>query len=160
MQLAIRSLVKILLIGATLLCLVLAATRLVQGYGWLDALVSSVTLATAAIPEEFPVAFTFFLALGVYRLAKLHALVRRAVTVENMGRVSYICSDKTGTLTEGRLRLTHVRTANETGEDVALTLASIASREETGDPLDQAILAAAKTHETSADSPSKCHRQE
>src|SRR5262249_38412624 len=87
-----------------------------------------------------------------YRLAKLHALVRRAVTVENMGRVSYICSDKTGALTEGRLRLTHVRTANETGEDVALTLASIASREETGDPLDQAILAAAQIHETATQS--------
>jgi P-type Ca2+ transporter type 2C len=152
MQLAIRNLVKILLIGATFLCLALAATRLVQGYGWLDALVSSVTLAAAAVPEEFPVAFTFFLALGVYRLARQHALVRRAVTVENMGRVSYICSDKTGTLTEGRLRLTHVRTANESGEDVALTLASIASREETGDPLDQAILAAAKARETTAQS--------
>ncbi len=147
MQLAIRKLVKILLLAATLLCLGLAATRLAQGYGWLDALVSSVTLAAAAIPEEFPVAFTFFLALGVYRLARRHALVRRAVTVENMGRVSYICCDKTGTLTEGRLRLTHVRTANESGEDVALTLASVASREETGDPLDQAILAAAKTRE-------------
>ena len=59
---------------------------MVQGYGWLDALVSAVTLATAAIPEEFPVAFTFFLGLGVYRLARRHALVRRAVTVENMGR--------------------------------------------------------------------------
>jgi Ca2+-transporting ATPase len=147
MQLAIRNLVRILLIGATLLCLGLAATRLVQGYGWLDALVSSVTLAAAAIPEEFPVAFTFFLAVGVYRLARRHALVRRAVTVENMGRVSYICSDKTGTLTEGRLRLTHVRTATEFGEDAALTLASIASREESGDPLDQAIFAAAKAHE-------------
>jgi Ca2+-transporting ATPase len=142
LQLAIRKLVKILLIAATLLCLGLAATRLIQGYGWLDALVSAVTLATAAIPEEFPVAFTFFLGLGVYRLARRHALVRRAVTVENIGRVSYICSDKTGTLTEGRLRLTHVRTSNDGGVH-ALSLACLASREESGDPLDQAILEAA-----------------
>ena len=143
LQLGIRNLVKILLIAATLLCLGLAATRLIQGYGWLDALVSAVTLATAAIPEEFPVAFTFFLGLGVYRLAKRHALVRRAVTVENIGRVSYICSDKTGTLTEGRLRLTHVRTLNEAGRAHALSLACVASREESGDPLDQAIFEAA-----------------
>src|SRR5688572_10047289 len=102
-----------ILVAATLLCLILAAARLVQGYGWLDAVVSAVTLATAAIPEEFPVAFTFFLGLGVYRLSRRHALVRRAVTVENIGRVSYICSDKTGTLTEGRLRLTHLRLSSE-----------------------------------------------
>lgn len=143
LQLAIRNLVKILLIAATILCLVLAATRLIQGYGWLDALVSAVTLATAAIPEEFPVAFTFFLGLGVYRLAKQHALVRRAVTVENIGRVSYICSDKTGTLTEGRLRLTHIRTSNGAGTAQLLSLACLASRQESGDPLDQAIFEAA-----------------
>ncbi len=143
LQLAIRNLVKILLVGAILLCFGLAATRLVQGYGWLDAVVSAVTLATAAIPEEFPVAFTFFLGLGVYRLARRHALVRRAVTVENIGRVSYICSDKTGTITEGRLRLTHLRTLNESGKVHAMSLACLASREESGDPLDLAILEAA-----------------
>jgi P-type Ca2+ transporter type 2C len=147
LQLAIRNLVKILLIAATLLCLALAAARVLQGYGWLDALVSAVTLATAAIPEEFPVAFTFFLGLGVYRLARQHALVRRAVTVENMGRVSYICSDKTGTLTEGKLHLTHVQTPTESAKALALTLAAVASREESGDPLDQAILEAAKIQE-------------
>jgi Ca2+-transporting ATPase len=145
LQLGIRNLVKILLIVATVLCLTLAAARLIQGYGWLDAVVSAVTLATAAIPEEFPVVFTFFLGLGVYRLARRNALVRRAVTVENMGRVSYICSDKTGTLTEGRLRLTHVQTTAESKKGLALTLASVASREESGDPLDQAILEAAKS---------------
>jgi Ca2+-transporting ATPase len=146
LQKAIGSLVKILLVAAVLLCIALAATRLFQGYGWLDAVVSAVTLATAAIPEEFPVVFTFFLGLGVYRLARRQALVRRAVTVENIGRVSCICSDKTGTLTEGRLRLTHIRTRHEAGEDLVLRLASVASRQESGDPLDQAILDAASAH--------------
>jgi len=45
--------------------------------------------------------FAFFLGVGVYRLARSGALVRRAVSVENIGRVSCVCSDKTGTITEG-----------------------------------------------------------
>ena len=61
------------------------------------------------MPEEFPVVFTFFLGVGVYRLARRQALVRRAVAVENIGRVTCICSDKTGTMTEGRLRARPLR---------------------------------------------------
>ena len=108
LQAAIGRLVKVLIVAALFVCLALAAVRLYQGHGWLDALISAVTLATAAIPEEFSVVFTFFLGVGVYRMAQHQALVRRAVTVENIGRVSYICSDKTGTITEGRLRLEHL----------------------------------------------------
>ena len=69
LQAAIGRLVKILIGAALLLCLALGAMRLYQGYGWLDALISAVTLATAAIPEEFSVVFTFFLGVGVYRMA-------------------------------------------------------------------------------------------
>ena len=82
LQAAIGRLVKILIVAALVLCLALGAMRLYQGYGWLDALISAVTLATAAIPEEFSVVFTFFLGVGVYRMAQRQALVRRAVTVE------------------------------------------------------------------------------
>jgi Ca2+-transporting ATPase len=145
LQAAIRGLVKILLAAALALCFVLAATRLVQGYGRLDAIVSAVTLATAAIPEEFPVAFTFFLGLGVYRLARRHSLVRRAVSVENIGRVSSICSDKTGTITEGRLQLTHIRPSVGIDAGRLLELAGVASRAESGDPLDEAILQSSRS---------------
>jgi Ca2+-transporting ATPase len=98
-----------------------------------------VTLATAAIPEEFPVVFTFFLGVGVYRLAKRQALVRRAVSVENIGRVSCICSDKTGTITEGRLHLTHLVPSAGVPEERLLLIASLAARRESGDPIDSAI---------------------
>ncbi|HEU5320924.1 MAG TPA: HAD-IC family P-type ATPase, partial [Methylomirabilota bacterium] len=108
LQSAIQGLVRVLVVVAAVLCVILAVARLRQGHGWLDALVSAVTLASAAIPEEFPVVFTFFLGVGVYRLARRQALVRRAVSVENIGRVSCVCADKTGTITEGRLRLTHL----------------------------------------------------
>ncbi len=144
LQAAIGRLVKILIVAAIVVCLALAAVRLYQGYGWLDALLSAVTLATAAIPEEFSVVFTFFLGVGVYRMARRQALVRRAVTVENIGRVTYICSDKTGTITEGRLRLEHLLSARPLDEDRLLSLACLASRGESGDPMDEAILKAAE----------------
>jgi Ca2+-transporting ATPase len=69
-------------------------------------------------------------------MARRQALVRRAVTVENIGRVTYICSDKTGTITEGRLRLEHVLPASSHDEDRLLFFASLASRAESGDPMD------------------------
>jgi len=140
LQTAIANLVAVLVAAATVICLILAFVRLRQGYGWVDALVSAVTLAVAALPEEFPVAFTFFLGVGTYRLAKRQALVRRAVSVENIGRTSCICADKTGTITEGRLRLTHLVPAADVDERRLLALAGLASRSETGDPLDRAIL--------------------
>jgi len=102
-----------------------------------------VTLAVAALPEEFPVAFTFFLGVGVYRLARCQALVRRAVVVENIGRITSICSDKTGTITEGKLTLAHLFPAEGIGVDELRRIAVLASRAASGDPIDVAILGGA-----------------
>lgn len=140
LQNAVGSLVTVLIGAATVICLGLAWVRWEQGHGLLDALLSAVTLAIAALPEEFPVVLTFFLGVGVYRLAKRRALVRRAVVVENIGRVSCICSDKTGTLTEGRLRLAHRYPAEGISAERLLEIAAAASRHETNDPVDSAIL--------------------
>ncbi len=140
LQRAIARLVTILLVAAGALCLALAYIRLHQGHGILDALLSAVTLAVAALPEEFPIVFTFSLGVGIFRLAKRHALVRRAVVVENIGRVTSICTDKTGTLTEGRIRVGHSQPADGVTERELATIASLASRADSGDPLDQAIL--------------------
>lgn len=140
LQNSITALVNTLLIGAGVLCIVLALTRYLQGHGLIDALLSAVTLAVAALPEEFPVVFTVFLGVGVFRLARRKALVRRAVVVENIGRVTAICSDKTGTLTEGRLRLEHVLPARGMSEAALLAIAARASRQESSDPLDRAVL--------------------
>lgn len=143
LQRSLDGLVARLLGVAVLLCIALAATRLLQGHGLIDALVSGATLAIAALPEEFPVVFTVFLGVGVYRLARRQALVRRAAVVENIGRVSCICTDKTGTLTEGELRLEHVLPAAETTRERLLAAAAGASREEGADPMDIAVLALA-----------------
>jgi Ca2+-transporting ATPase len=140
LQAAVASLVSVLLVISALICIALAWVRFRQGHGVLDALLSAVTLAVAALPEEFPVVLTFFLGVGVYRLAQRQALVRRAVVVENIGRVTCICSDKTGTLTEGKLELTHQLAHEQVGEAKLLRIAACASRRETGDPMDVAIL--------------------
>jgi Ca2+-transporting ATPase len=140
LQQAVARLVRRLLVIAAAACLLLAAVRLAQGYGPVDAFLSAAVLAVAAIPEEFPVVLTFFLGLGVYRLARRRALVRHAVAVENIGRVSAICSDKTGTITVGRLTLHELRPLFGTTHERLLELGRMASRQETGDPLDQALL--------------------
>ena len=140
LQQAVGRLVAAMLIGALLLCGLLAVIRIIQGHGIIDAFLSAVTLAVAALPEEFPVVLTFYLGVGVYRLARRQALVRRAVAVENIGRVTCICSDKTGTLTEGKLILAHSIPASGISNEELVTLASMACRTESGDPLDLAIL--------------------
>ena len=140
LQRAIGDLVRVLLVAAAVLCVILAAVRLRQGFGWVDALVSALTLAVAALPEEFPVVFVIFLGVGVYRLARRKALVRRSVSVENIGRITSICSDKTGTITLGELQLAHLLPAQGSTEARLAELAAFASRRESGDALDEAIL--------------------
>lgn len=146
LQRAVGTLVTSLLASAALLCALLAFVRLREGYGWTDAIVSAATLAVAALPEEFPVVLTVFLGVGVYRLARRKALVNRAVAVENIGRVSVICSDKTGTITEGRLGIAAVVPANGQSSATVLAMAAAAARLETGDPLDRAVIEAADHH--------------
>jgi len=68
-------------------------------------LLTGLTLAMSAIPEEIPVAFTSFMALGAYRMAALGIVVRHPRIIENLGALSVICLDKTGTLTENRMQV-------------------------------------------------------
>lgn len=143
LQKSISRLVRYLIFAAIAFCFVLAGVRIYQGHSWVDALISAATLGVAAMPEEFPLAFTFFLGVGVYRLAKKHALVRQAVSVENIGRITTICTDKTGTITLGNLTLTHLIAKQGQSEDSLLQAALMASSSQT-DPIDKAIHQAAE----------------
>lgn len=139
LQNSILKLVSYLLLAAIVFCVALALVRLWQGHGWLDAFLSAATLAIAAIPEEFPVVFTFFLGIGVYRLAKKQALVRKAVSVENIGRINRICTDKTGTLTYGQLKLTHLHAHKNQNEKDLIWGSAHCAHAFDFDPIDSAI---------------------
>lgn len=84
---------------------VVAGARLVGGHDLYDSIATAIALAVAAVPEGLPIVATMALARGIQRMAKRNALVRRLAAVETLGATSVIVTDKTGTLTENRLRV-------------------------------------------------------
>ncbi len=71
----------------------------------LDSLLKGLTIAMSVLPEEIPVAFATFMALGAYRLMKLGIIVKRTQTIETLGATSILCTDKTGTITQNKMEL-------------------------------------------------------
>jgi Ca2+-transporting ATPase len=85
--------------------LAILATGLIMGGAFLDMLRTSIILAIAAVPEGLLIAVTVILVLGMRKILKRNGLVKRLLAVETLGSVKVICTDKTGTLTEGRMRV-------------------------------------------------------
>src|SRR5262249_27229914 len=80
--------------------------------GWLEAVLASITIGMAMLPEEFPVVLTVFMAMGAWRISRARVLTRRAAAIETLGSATVLCTDKTGTLTENRMSIVEMRPRN------------------------------------------------
>ncbi|HEY4708432.1 MAG TPA: calcium-transporting P-type ATPase, PMR1-type, partial [Thermodesulfobacteriota bacterium] len=110
---------RLLVYAAGLIVAVIFLLGILRGEAVLDMFLVSVSLAVAAIPEGLPAVVTIVLALGVQRMVKRHALIRKLPSVETLGAATLVASDKTGTLTQNQM--TVKRLFLDTGEDIEVT---------------------------------------
>lgn len=120
LQKKLASLGKYLGIVALAACLVVFIVGLASGIEVIDIFMTAVSLAVSAIPEGLPAIVTIVLSIGVQRMVKKNAIIRRLPAVETLGSASIICSDKTGTLTMNRMTLKKAYVDGEDGlEDIS-----------------------------------------
>ncbi|MCC8195871.1 MAG: cation-translocating P-type ATPase [Ruminococcus sp.] len=113
LQRKLGSLGKTLCIMCAAVCVLVVVAGIWRGEPIFDMLMTGITIAIAAIPEGLPATVTIALALSVRRMMKRNALVRRLHSVETLSCANVICTDKTGTLTENKMSVTKIRTADK-----------------------------------------------
>lgn len=108
LELQINNFVKKMVIAGAVVFLVVWIINYFKTQSLLDSLLKALTLAMSILPEEIPVAFTTFMALGAWRLMKMGIVVKQMKTVETLGSATVICTDKTGTITENKMSLASI----------------------------------------------------
>lgn len=88
-----------------ILCTIVVVVYGLTRFDWIHGLLAGITLAMAILPEEFPVVFTIFLALGAWRMSRKNVLTRQSQAIETLGSTTVLCVDKTGTLTQNRMSI-------------------------------------------------------
>jgi Ca2+-transporting ATPase len=130
----------------------------------IQSLLLGLTIAMAVIPEEIPVAFSSFMALGAFHMAKLGIITRQPLTIENLGAVSVVCLDKTGTITENKMEVYslydfHRNLTEEVKQDTPvqslelLRIARLASEREPFDAMEIAIVNAYQRNSKASNDP-------
>jgi H+-transporting ATPase len=143
-------------IGDYLIVLALALVALIflvavfRHEALLTTLQFALILTVAAIPAALPAVLSVTLAVGAARLAHKEAIVSRLAAIEEMAGMDVLCSDKTGTITENRLAVGEIIPFDGAGETDILLSAALASREEDQDPIDTAIVSAARNRRETA----------
>tara|TARA_R110000868_G_scaffold136879_1_gene350035 strand:+ start:12075 stop:14642 length:2568 start_codon:yes stop_codon:yes gene_type:complete len=146
----ISSFVKNMSIWGGVIFLMVWGINYFQTQDVLNSLLKALTLAMSVLPEEIPVAFTTFMALGAYRLMKMGIVVKQMKTVESLGGATVICTDKTGTITQNKMELAKLFTLETGGISAAdgalkqpevqlLTMAMWASEPIPFDPMEKAL---------------------
>ncbi len=129
----LRRLVRLFGAAALVACTLLALWYGLRGGSWTEGVLAAIALGMAMLPEEFPMALAVFLALGAWRLARIQVLARRPAVVEALGAATVLCVDKTGTLTENRMRVRRLVT-EEAGGGAAVEVEA-----RPGQPLPEAV---------------------
>lgn len=114
LQRRLEQLGKILITVALLLTVLVVGIGVLQGHDLYTMFLAGVSLAVAAIPEGLPAIVTVALSLGVQKMIKKNAIVRKLQAVETLGCASVICSDKTGTMTQNKMTVTHLWSGGRT----------------------------------------------
>ncbi|MGY4314143.1 cation-translocating P-type ATPase [Bradyrhizobium sp. JR3.5] len=145
-----RSLVRLAAIGGGAVSVVVMVLYGLFRGGWLEALLAGITIGMSMLPEEFPVVLTVFMAMGAWRISRARVLTRRSNAIETLGSATVLCTDKTGTLTENRMSVAELRTAEGKwrrgdGGPIApsfheiVTYGVLASAPEAFDPMERAL---------------------
>jgi len=125
LQQKLATLGKYLGIVAIVACLVIFVVGLLDGMAVMEIFMTAVSLAVSAIPEGLPAIVTIVLSIGVQRMVKKNAIIRRLPAVETLGGASVICSDKTGTLTQNRMTLVKAYTDGGALEEIGQNSAPV-----------------------------------
>ena len=164
LQKKLAELGKLLSAVSSLLCVLLFGIAVLQKRNVIEMLITAISLAVAAVPEGLPAVVTIVLAMSVSRMVRVNAIVRKLPSVETLGAVNVVCSDKTGTLTQNKMTVTtcyvndrhipvsmhNIRQQAEITEMFLRGLAlcqdaETAGEEAVGDPTELALLQMAET---------------
>ncbi len=110
LEIQINDFIKKMVIAGVAAFIIVWALNYFRSFDILDSLLKALTLAMSILPEEIPVAFTTFMALGAWRLMKMGVIVKQMKTVETLGGATMICIDKTGTITKNSMSLAKLYT--------------------------------------------------